>query len=331
MKLFDLNLESIVEDDWSLDYCLPETARWLKVLGFYGRNSTGHKMYIVYCNKCACDPELYRRGYFASTKSGLLSGNIPCGCAKSRQWESWQYKVLLKRKCLDLNFSIISVPSENIGSFSEVTLSCCKHGEFKTTFHKLFSKGRGCPYCGRDSHIKLTTKSIEYMTEKFMSTGAFSEGTKITRSERKDGLGKKTYFNVYCPDCNENVESSYKSLLDGCRSCACSPYRQKQLYINLILDNSTQLPVAIKFGISSDSERRLTQLNRKSSFEFVPLSVFIFNTVDSCKQAERDIIKEMKCGILSKNDIPSGYTETADVRDLEKIKEICIRRGGLEV
>jgi hypothetical protein len=56
----------------------------IEVVGWSGnKDGKGDKLYILKCNKCSKDSELFGEGYFRSTKGNLVKGAVPCGCSKS--------------------------------------------------------------------------------------------------------------------------------------------------------------------------------------------------------------------------------------------------------
>lgn len=135
---------------------------------------------------------------------------------------------------------------------------------------------------------------------------------------------------MFCPVCGETGESTSVNLQRGHRSCACNTQNQQESYINWIIDSHGTV-VAIKFGIASDSKRRVKQQNSKSVYTIKQHSVYQFPDVTSCKKAERVCKQELECGIVLKRDMPDGWTETTWTYNLDKIIEIYERGGGIRV
>lgn len=54
-----------------------------------------------------------------------------------------------------------------------------------------------------------------------------------------------------------------------------------------------------------------------------------FPDKQSCLKAERECLQELDCGVLSREEMPDGYTETTDASNLVKIENIYRRNGGL--
>lgn len=174
----------------------------------------------------------------------------------------------------------------------------------------------------------ISRKSDDIIIKSFLDSGCFHPDTKFWRSEKKSPNGKRVYWHIFCPECGEEAESQRSNLQEGFRACACSRSRQQECYINWVVD-ANLVAVAVKFGISSDSSRRIKSQARRSIYSVLQYLIFKFPDVDSCKKAERECKKELECGILSKDEMPDGYTETTSVINLFSIIEIYKRNGGV--
>ena len=330
-----MNLEDVVDPEYGLqqdEYSLsspcfgPENK--LMVVGWNGRKGT-HKFYILTCSACSQDPELFGEGYFKSTKGSLVGGSLPCGCSKKPEWSKDQYAVLCSRKAKELGYTFVGFTGEWKGVYTKVKMLCEKHGEWGSgIIHNLISAGNGCPECVADIISKASTKPDEMMIQSFMDSGYFASGSKFWRSDRETKRGRKVYWFVSCGECGLIGESPSNNLRRGCRPCACSNQRQQEAYINLLTDSNGV--VAIKFGITRDSRRRIKQQDSASAYTIKQHSVYRFPSVEQCKKAERECKKELECGVVLKRDMPSGYTETTWVYNLEKIEEIYKRNGGVK-
>ncbi|HHJ0579810.1 TPA: hypothetical protein ACQFCQ_001126 [Escherichia coli] len=113
----------------------------------------------------------------------------------------------------------------------------------------------------------------------------------------------------------------------GCAACN-NGHTQQYAYINTILDND--LPVALKYGIEKQKGTRVKTQNRKSLFKVQSLYVYVFQSVEQCKNAEKECKKIFGKGILSKREMCDGYTETTTILNLGKIIEIYEKWGGVK-
>lgn len=330
-----MNLEDLIDekglqqDEWSLLRLRFGQERQLEVVGWSGRSAKGKKLYIVKCAKCFDDAELFGDGHFKIHKGSLILGVLPCGCSQRVSWSGEQYLTLCLRKSDELGYDFLGFEAENLTIAAKIRMLCEKHGEWATgSIGKLLHRGSGCPGCASEARAATKIKSNEVMTQSFFASGAFHPETKFWRSERKNSQGAKVYWCMYCPICEDTGEATSSGLQQGKLPCACSNQRQKEGYINLIVDDHNQT-VALKFGVARDSSKRARQQNLKSSYEIREYRVYEFPTVNDCKSAERDCKQQLCCGVILPRDMPDGYTETTSVLNLSRIEVIYVENGGL--
>lgn len=286
------------------------------------------KQYILKCSICSLDADLFGQGCFSSLKYHLVKGVIPCGCSTYPKWNKEQYEVLCKRKAESINCKFIGFVGQWKASKTKIEMLCPLHGTwFDGRIHHLLNSNIGCPGCGLVSIGELNSKTYLETVQSFIASGAFHPDTKFWKSSRVNREGQPLYWYMSCPECGEEGEASRGNLQQGQRPCACSKHRQQEAYINWMTDDSS--PIAIKFGIANNSNRRTKQQNSKSMYGVVQHSVYTFRSVEACKAAERDCKQELECGIVLKRDMPDGYTETTWVYNLGKIVEIYERNGGI--
>ena len=318
------------QDEWSLTRPRFGEHGQLEVIGWSGRLRS-RKLYIVKCVKCALDTELFGGGYFRGNKGNLERGKLPCGCATNHAWTKEQYAILCSRKAEDIGYSFIGYHGDWKGVHTKLQMRCAKHGDWFTgTINKLTSGGRGCVGCMADTIAARTIKPDSVMVQSFFASDAFHPDTKFWRSGRKDRYGKAIYWNLYCPDCGEVGESSSGNLQQGKRPCACSPHRQQEAYINLVKDLDGQV-IAIKFGIANNSYTRVKQQNSKCFYEVSNHSVYTLQDKKSCIKAENECLQTLVCGVINKEFMSDGYTETTWAYNLEKIIAIYEKHGGVRV
>ena len=330
------NLEDLIDpeyglqqDEWSLTRPRFGAEGQLEVIGWSGRTERGIKFYLLRCNICLRDTELFEGGYFRSNKGNLERGKSPCGCAAKYVWTKEQYTILCSRKAEGLGYAFLGFVGEWKRSTTKIKTLCREHGEWDSgTVNGLINSGIGCPGCKVEAIIKARTKPDSVMVESFFASGAFHPDTKFCRSERK--VHRAIYWSVYCPDCRTRGEATAGNLRKGKRSCKCSPHRQQESYINLLrdLDNQT---VAIKFGVANNSEVRVKQQNNKCFYEVSNHSVYYFPDKKSCIMAENECIQRLACGVISKEFMPDGFTETTWALNLDKIISIYEKHGGKRI
>lgn len=329
-----MNLEDVIDveyglqqDEWSLTKPTFGEDGQIEVIGWSGRDRT-NKLYIVKCHECSEDRELFGDGVFKSLKYNLNIGQIPCGCAKKLRWSLDQWKIKAQRKAKELGYEFVDFAGEWRGAYTKIKLTCPKHGEWHTnTLNMLINCEQGCPQCRTDIIRERILKPDEEMIASFFASGAFHPDTKFWRSERLDSRGHKPYWNVYCPECNNTNESFVSSLQNGSRPCLCSNSRQQQAYINFIKDGDN--PIALKFGIANVATRRINEQNRASIYNIHNYLIYEFPTKQECLKAELECKRELQCSILSREEMPDGWTETTYLSNLDKIIEIYKKHNGV--
>jgi hypothetical protein len=89
--------------------------------------------------------------------------------------------------------------------------------------------------------------------------------------------------------------------------------------------------LALKFGIAVNYQSRVVKQNNNSIYQVVNYGVWEYPTILQCTQAERDCKVQLKCGILSKQEMMDGHSETVYPLNLEDIMDIYERHGGVRV
>jgi len=331
MNLVDLiDEDDLKQDDWSLTAPTFGSEGQLTVVGWSG-HSGGKKCYILKCTNCSEDQELFNTAHFTSGKTALMAGGVPCGCAFNPKWSKEQHFVRCTRKAEELGYRFLDFAGDWNGAFTKIKMLCEKHGEWCSgNIAKLVNSDQTCPGCRSDTTGKRASKPDEVMITSFFASGCFHPDTKFWRSDRRTSYGKAIYWYVHCPECGEIGEGVSGSLQRGSRPCSCSVHRQKECYINWLVDEHENA-VAIKFGVANNSKRRVKQQDTKSAYEVRQYQVYSFPFVQQCKQAERECKKELETGVVLKRDMPDGWTETTWSYNIGKVKSIYERNGGVLV
>lgn len=302
----------------------------IQVVGWSGKYISAKK-YILFCSECSKYPELFGEGYFSATLPNLASGRIPCGCAKSHKRTADQYEIEASRVCESLGLKFIGWDGDFSGTKVKCIIECPSHGIYATTsLNSLINQQSGCRKCA-DMYISSRfTKSSEQMIEKFISTGMYHPETIFTRSDLQDKSGHRPFWNVNCPECGFNGTSHQSNLSVGKVPCECSYVtKMTEAYINVISDSGND--IAIKFGISSLSYRRVKTQDRYSIYDVKQFGVWVFPSFIQCRQAENEVKSNVVTGVLGRLEMPDGFTETTYIYNIDKVVKIYERNGGVKV
>lgn len=284
------------------------------------------KKHVVYCSVCSADPELFWGGLFLTYMSHLSSGKLPCGCSTTPKWEEDQFQVKYERFLFSNNLKgLTQGPFQ--GQKTLVTYYCPQHGPRSTSFAKIMcGEGR----CGGCSPKKLATKENSIMVDKFMSMGGYPQGTTFSRSLRKTSQGARNYWHTCCGVCGENGEVATSDLKRGNRWCSCGLKDRVLAYIHLVTGDGGE-PLALKFGVTSNHQERLYRQNLRSPYKVEALGVWKFESYIDCRDAERSCLNNLQTGVLTKEEMPDGFTETTLTSNYSFIEDIYTNFGGLPI
>lgn len=282
------------------------------------------KVYIIKCEVCALDQELFGEGLFRIAMSGINRNQEACGCNNKRRSTEKEANVLASRIANKYGYEFKRFKTPFKGVRTKCVLECSCHGEWDIIdLDRLKQElSISCPECSFENRRIPEQERIDQI----LSTGSYPEGTIF---KRDDISYRRDYWFVSCPDCEETNRTRLEALLLGQFPCSCSKHKQVYAYVYQVMDEG--LPIAIKFGISVNYETRLKEQLRNNFFEIKRLGIWKFEFSQSCRLAERVCKNTLECGVLSKNDLPDGYTETTYLHNLDKIIEIYEEYGGIRI
>lgn len=287
-------------------------------------------MTVVECAICKEDPELFGEGLFKIHRGHLLAGIKPCGCGTRTRWSEDQYKLLCERAATASNLEFLGWASEYNKNYTRVRLVCPIHGELrdKSVSHLINLRG-SCQKCWYDIAPLLKPKPDAEMIEGFFASESFPEDTIFYRSDRKSSKGKKVYWYVECPDCGKLGESVSSDLKAGKRPCHCSIRMPKYSYLLLLTEAG--VPVCLKLGVTSNFKRRFKDLSNHSKYDVELIGLWEYLTPAECRKAELECLRNIECGVLTKEVLSNGYTETTALHNLDGIIKIFEENGGIRL
>lgn len=219
-------------------------------------------------------------------------------------------------------------------SFSIVKCKKCSHDEyvaaglcdglFESLNHEI---AKGKMPCRCSGAKPLTYEQMRHkLSEATKRDGIY----KFKGIDRDDYEKNKTMARVIrvCSEHGEfsNAISNVVKNSSGCPMC--NGGNQKQAYINIVSIDGVD--VAAKFGIAVNYKNRIHAQNRYSA-TVRNVCVFEFKSVEDCRAAERECKRSFSRGVVSKDDLQDGYTETVGLVNIEAMKKIFTSRGGVIV
>lgn len=304
----------------------------LELLGFVKHAYNNYNVHCIRCSTCEKDPELFGLALFTSRLSDMRKGWYPCGCAGKVLWTEKQWTILAERRCTELGYTLLGWAEPFKGAITLCDLRCETHGIWDSSrLSNLVNLRIGCPSCGsktKSDKGKINNPLI-ITEEAFFSSGKYHPDTKFTHLGQRDTSCIATYWRVDCPVCGISGESQSARLKLGSYCCGCSNFKnQTEAYINIVYDN--KIPIALKFGVSFNSKSRVKLQNYHSVYEVENKFIFDFPSTLFTRNAERECKRQLICGIISKEYMIDGYTETTYISNIEDIIKIYKDNGGIQ-
>lgn len=219
-----LNKEDLHQDEYSLSRPTFNNGK-LTVVGWLGKIGR-IKKYVMECNVCSLDKELWPTGSITGPKGSLVKGQIPCGCRRAR-WKEFQQKVRVERECLKRGYIFNGWVGEFKGNTTKLKLhNPITDNDWETTTIRNFMYGKGDPIAG--GNIKKTNKEATNTVEKLLIKEGHSFNGWITES--------KEYENIYSNFswvCNKkhDCDTSYNDFVNkGSRCRTCKHINNPQMY-----------------------------------------------------------------------------------------------------
>lgn len=221
---------------------------------------------------------------------------------------------------------------EYINQDCKIKISCADCGRSLTPvkIYHLISKGRVCRECSKAKTIAKTIAKEE--AEKIVRLNERTDFVydRIIERNKETGFilrgivgdmqGTDFIIRQRCPTHNHNFSvtwTSFKGGTKGCKYCNTSAFRTDipvNFYIQSLDDRY------IKFGVTNRKvERRMIEQQRESVFTHRLIKSFRFSKGEYASKLEKLIKTKYECGVVSRDDMRDGYTETLPFEALPEI------------
>lgn len=263
----------------------------------------GKTLYLVECNVCSSDKELFPDNLLLRSKASILKGSYGCGCCRPK-WTEGQYRVLVKRICESANYTFLGWNGEYIGNKTKLLLkSNVTDFEWGSTDINKLLIGRRSP---EDKSIKAkenATKADIVLIEKLMSTGMFLDGTIFCRSK------KRNEWLYRCPRCSKDEYVSAgictgifttNSAVTGktSLSCRCSLAKRYSMDEKIFKISSLMREGEYFLSLNSETTRQTFNWVCSEGHEVsTSIDDFIYGG-NRCKECSKTGFSELKTALL---------------------------------
>lgn len=227
-------------------------------------------------------------------------------------------KYISQAKSIHSNFYSYELiePKFNIKSLQPIL--CPDHGIFYSIFYNHVVKSSECPKCMSD---KMKQKHMFGYDRWVQILSEIHSNYSFRKHEDGSDTGKSRIY-VTCPIHGEWECSVFSLTKHGCPSCAGQS--QNMFYINSVEN------LCLKYGIAKNVNNRISSQNNKNPLKMKTIVKFIFDDYSSCRRCESEI-KRVLSPVLTKDDLPDGWTETSEFSNMDYIINQVKKFGGIRV
>ena len=267
---------------------------------------------------------------FKSTPANIINAkNKVCQCNTVRfaKWTKQLRQRQVMQICKERGLRFLGWEDDYTGAQSRVFVKCGKHKHYPIRVGNLATNfaDYGCPYCHEEVRGASKLHGLETFIEK--ATEVHKGQFDYSEYAYKDS---RTPSKITCKVCTQSFKASYDNHVNKVRGCpACKGKNQEFAYIISAQDGDT--PVAVKYGIATNTLQRLTDHKRVSIFKLKLLSNWKFPDSISCKEAELEVKRTVDGNVLSSREFPSGATETTHIFNINYIEDVYKKYGGVKI
>lgn len=210
------------------------------------------------------------------------------------------------------------------GNYSYLTLSCSLHGEWSTTtFNNFKTHNNGCPGCAKNE--RYTPDNLELKINKIIKD---INSPYVYKGWGGKWKGTNTKLILECSIHGEWDTCSISNFRKGhgCNKCQPGGYNTKlsgTLYLHKLEQDNE---IFYKFGITNKTaEYRLKTIQRGSVFKHTLIESLTFNDGNKALNIENEIKQNIPHGVISKEQIKNGFSETVSSEYYNQLMEIFNR------
>ena len=265
-----------------------------------------HTKVPVICNLCETT-------LLVEMNSHVNSGNGCRRCSGKYQWTTSE-RIAQAHKVHGDKYDYSSWPI-SVSSKTRLTTFCkmCEES-WQHTVNNHVNHKSGCPKCTSNYQPTLTER---------IKQARKLHGSKYDYSLWPEDLTAKAKVLTICNCCSNDWEHDLDKHINVGQGCpVCSGKNQDVFYINDVAG------IALKFGITNNYEQRIATHNRLNPLKMKCLKLFRFTSARDCKECEASI-KKVSVPVLSKVDLPEGFTETIAYSKIDWLVARVEQCGGI--
>ena len=249
--------------------------------------------------------------YFYIKPNKFLTGKGCPECNKNKNYSTDEFNKKVKEKYgdyLDISKTLY------VNHLTKVTVYCNIGKHYWTVSPKTLLKGKtGCGICTPNGG-----KSTEHFISDAQSVHGNLYDYKLVQYNHSN-----EYVDILCKEHGIFKQTPQSHLTGrGCPKCGKYGYQPNNpgyFYVQKLSNNNK---IVYKYGITGDMERRVNEQNRHSDFEHEILVQKYFEDGEKPLLLEKFVKKYISSGVVTPEELPSGFTETFEVEFLETVLEI---------
>jgi hypothetical protein len=259
---------------------------------------------------CTICENTYERKY-----RDLLRGVMGCGCSNINRKglvEKYEY---LKQYCMERTLIFLGWVEDS--DTIRVNMYCPKHNNYYEMSYSDIARGQGCRYCG----CELLSRNRRHTKEHFIEKAIGVHKGKYAYTEVYY-VNSHTKVKILCNSCGRINLQTPANHLSG-KECTCQAsngYDSSKpacFYIQS-LDNSIG-----KLGVTNRSPvERMHEQSTTSIFNHIMLYKFFYKDGTIPLKIENKCKKLLKLGVVLKEDMNDGFTETFFIEELDLVLSI---------
>ncbi|ELW0836259.1 hypothetical protein [Escherichia phage BF17] len=249
--------------------------------------------------------------YFEITPNKFLTGK---GCPICNKNEAYSTEEFVEKVKENYGDSLDLTNTVYVNQKTKVTVYCKAGNHEWTVDPKTLLVGKtGCGTCSGKGG-RSTERFIELVSPIHNHKYDYSL-VEYTISEN--------YVDIVCPTHGVFSQQPKAHMAGkGCPSCGEYGYQPSKPGYFYVQKLTNKDKTVYKYGITGDMKRRVNEQSRHSGFEHTVLIERYFEDGNQPLLLEKFIKKYIESGVVSTEELPSGFTETFDAKYLESVLEI---------